>query len=161
MDSSPIHSLQIQPLMKIEIINGPNLNLLGQRDPEIYGSTTLEDVIGMLRKKLPGTDIEHFQSNGEGEIIDRLQEIRLDKEICGIIINPGAYAHYSYAIADALRDLKGIKPVVEVHISNIHAREEFRSHSVTAACVNAVIAGAGINGYLLAARHLLSLNQNQ
>ena len=132
--------------MNIAIINGPNLNLLGERDPEIYGSETLQDIITMLRKEMPDVKFSNFQSNYEGEIIDRIQAIRKDGSINGIVINPGAYAHYSYAIADALRDIQGKKPVVEVHISNIHSREEFRRHSVTAACVDAVIAGAGTRG---------------
>lgn len=138
----------------IAIINGPNLNLLGERNPEIYGSETLQDILAMLRREMPDVNFSNFQSNFEGEIIDRIQAIRKDSSILGIVINPGAYAHYSYAIADALRDIKGIKPVVEVHISNIHAREEFRSHSVTAACVDAVVAGAGTRGYYLAAMHV-------
>lgn len=145
--------------MNIAIINGPNLNLLGERDPGIYGSETLKDVIDMLRREMPDVNFSHFQSNYEGEIIDRIQAIRKDPTIAGIVINPGAYAHYSYAIADALRDIKGRKTVVEVHISNIHAREEFRSHSVTAACVEAVIAGAGTRGYLLAAQHVKYLSE--
>ncbi|MDE6027225.1 MAG: 3-dehydroquinate dehydratase [Muribaculaceae bacterium] len=143
--------------MNIAIINGPNLNLLGDRDPKIYGSDTLQSVIAMLRREMPDVKFSNFQSNYEGEIIDRIQAIRKDPNTDGIVINPGAYAHYSYAIADALRDIKGIKPVVEVHISNIHAREEFRSHSVTAACVDAVIAGAGTRGYLLGALHVKHL----
>ncbi|MBD5237623.1 MAG: 3-dehydroquinate dehydratase [Bacteroidales bacterium] len=146
--------------MKIAVINGPNLNMLGLRDKNIYGSETLDDVINMLRAKMPDLEIDAFQSNGEGEIIDRIQAIRYEKDTIGIIINPGAYAHYSYAIADALRDIKGVKPTVEVHISNIHAREEFRSHSVTAGCVDAVVAGAGTHGYLLAALQVIYLHNN-
>ena len=144
--------------MTIAIINGPNLNLLGKRDPEIYGSETLNDIMDNLHEEFPEHKFIHFQSNHEGEIIDFLQSMRYDDTVKGIVINPGAYAHYSYAIADALRDLKGLKPAVEVHISNIHAREEFRHTSVTAPCVDAVIAGAGINGYMLATAHLIRLN---
>lgn len=147
--------------MEIAVINGPNLNLLGQRDRAVYGNETLEDVINLLRFSFPEIEIKDFQSNSEGEIIDFIQAILNDAGIRGLIINPGAYAHYSYAIADALRDLKGCKPAVEVHISNIHAREEFRSRSVTAPCVDAVIAGAGIYGYILAAQHLLHLTSNK
>ncbi|MDE6682701.1 MAG: 3-dehydroquinate dehydratase [Muribaculaceae bacterium] len=147
--------------MTIAIINGPNLNLLGERNPEIYGSETLQDILDMLRREMPEVSFIHFQSNHEGEIIDRIQAIRKDNSINGIVINPGAYAHYSYAIADALRDIKGRKPVVEVHISNIHAREEFRSHSVTAACVDAVVAGAGTRGYLLGSMHVKHLAEAQ
>lgn len=143
--------------MNIAVINGPNLNLLGERDPKIYGTETLDDIMKMLCENLPKIEFTHFQSNHEGEIIDHIQAIRRNPSVDGIVINPGAYAHYSYAIADALRDIKGIKPVVEVHISNIHSREEFRSHSVTAACVDAVVAGAGTRGYLLGAMHVAYL----
>lgn len=140
--------------MTIAIINGPNLNLLGQRDPHLYGVQTLKDVMAMVQESMPDVYFTNFQSNYEGEIIDHIQSIRENPKIDGIVINPGAFAHYSYAIADALRDIKGIKPVVEVHISNIHAREKFRHNSVTAACVDAVIAGAGTKGYYLAALHV-------
>lgn len=140
--------------MTIAIVNGPNLNMLGRRDQNIYGSFTLSDIMNMLRLKMPGINFIHFQSNQEGDIIDFIQKVATDPSVDGMVINPGAYAHYSYAIADALRDLQG-KPVVEVHISNIHAREEFRQHSVTAPCVNAVIAGAGENGYLLAVHQII------
>lgn len=143
--------------MIIAIINGPNLNLLGQRDRSIYGTDSLKDIIKMLKEEIPDVNFFNFQSNHEGEIIDQIQAIRENNNIDGIVINPGAYAHYSYAIADALRDIKGIKPVVEVHISNIHAREGFRHTSVTAGCVDAVIAGAGIRGYYLAALHVKHL----
>jgi len=141
--------------MTISIINGPNLNLLGQRNPAIYGTETLNDILSMLRREMPQYRFINFQSNFEGEIIDHIQSARKDDQIIGIVINPGAFAHYSYAIADAIADLN--KPLVEVHISNIHAREEFRRHSVTAACANAVIAGAGTRGYLLAAMHVAHL----
>ena len=141
--------------MTISIINGPNLNLLGQRNPAIYGNETLQNIIDMLRSNMPGYRFINFQSNFEGEIIDYIQNARKDDQIIGIVINPGAFAHYSYAIADAIADFN--KPIVEVHISNIHAREEFRRHSVTASQVNAVIAGAGTRGYLLAARHVAYL----
>ena len=143
--------------MTIAVINGPNLNMLGKRDPEVYGTETLSDIMKMLRREMPEISFLNHQTNHEGEIIDLLQSLGHDDSVTGIIINPGAYAHYSYAIADALRDLKPKKAIVEVHISNIHAREEFRQHSVTAPCVNAVIAGAGIRGYLLAALHLKHL----
>ena len=139
----------------LQIINGPNLNMLGQRDPEIYGRLSLDDIIGALRQEFPDERIEAFQSNCEGEIIDCIQRAGHESECRGIVINPGAYAHYSYAIADALRDCA--RPAVEVHISNIHAREEFRSRSVTAAACRGVISGLGADVYRLAASYLLSL----
>lgn len=140
--------------MTISIINGPNLNRLGKRNPEFYGSETFEETLEAIRNKFKGIDIRYFQSNSEGEIIDIIQRENLDNSVAGIIINPGAYAHYSYAIADAIEDSD--KPVVEVHISNIHAREEFRAKSVTARAASAVIAGCGRMGYSLAIEYLVS-----
>lgn len=140
--------------MTILVINGPNLNLLGERDPEIYGSRSLKDLALLLTKNHPGVNFRYFQSNSEGEIIDAIQETRKDPELTGIIINPGAYAHYSYAIADAIRDAKCT--VAEVHISNIHAREDFRARSVTAAAADFIISGAGLEGYSLAAKYMES-----
>ena len=140
--------------MAILIINGPNLNLLGKRDPEIYGAETFDDTLSRLRGQFPQEEILFFQSNSEGEIIDAIQSVRTNPEIYGIVINPGAYAHYSYAIADAIAD--SAVPVVEVHISNIHAREEFRSKSVTAASADAIISGCGREGYSLAIHYLMS-----
>ena len=144
--------------MTIAIINGPNLNMLGKRDSSHYGSSTLADIIWMLRSFNFDMKFIPFQSNHEGELIDFIQSAGNDPSIDGIVINPGAYAHYSYAIADALRDVRD-KPIVEVHLSNIHAREEFRQHSVTAACVNAVIAGAREQGYMLAVNYIRHLNE--
>ena len=143
--------------MKIAILNGTNLNLLGSRDKAVYGSRTLRDIIEMVRAELPEIEIEDYQSNHEGAMIDYIQSVGQDDTIKALVINPGAFAHYSYAIADALRDLRPRKPIVEVHLSNIHAREEFRQHSVTAACVDAVIAGAGARSYLLGALHAIYL----
>ncbi len=140
--------------MTISIINGPNLNRLGKRNPEFYGSETFEETLEAIRNRFKGIDIRYFQSNSEGEIIDIIQRENLDNSVAGIIINPGAYAHYSYAIADAIEDSD--KPVVEVHISNIHAREEFRAKSVTARAASAVIAGCGRMGYSLAIEYLVS-----
>lgn len=140
--------------MPISIINGPNLNNLGKRDPVIYGSQTFEETLSDLRASFPAEKIHYFQSNSEGEIIDRILQANMDPEITGIVLNPGAYAHYSYAIADAVADSH--IPVVEVHISNIHAREEFRAKSVTARHADAVITGCGRKGYLLAIQYLLS-----
>ena len=136
------------------IINGPNLNLLGKRQPEIYGHTTLEECLRQLRSEFPDTTITDFQSNSEGEIIDKLHSLGYETPECrGIVINPGAYAHYSYAIADAIASIN--IPVVEVHISNIHARDEFRHRSVTAPCCKAMLCGFGTRGYSMAVRYLL------
>ena len=130
--------------MKILIVNGPNLNLLGTREPEIYGTVSMADFLENLKKKFPEDEILFFQSNVEGEIINILQEDDYE----ALIINPAAYTHYSYAIADCLRNIQ--KPKIEVHISNIYAREEFRQKSVTAAHCNGVISGFGLDGYRLA-----------
>lgn len=142
--------------MTVSIINGPNLNRLGKRNPELYGSETFEETLEAIRERFPKIDIRYFQSNSEGEIIDIIQRESLDNSVAGIILNPGAYAHYSYAIADAIEDSD--KPVVEVHISNIHAREEFRAKSVTARAASGVIAGCGRKGYSLAVEYLSSNN---
>ena len=130
--------------MKILIVNGPNLNLLGTREPEIYGTVSMADFLENLKEKFPKDEILFFQSNVEGEIINRLQEDDYE----ALIINPAAYTHYSYAIADCLRNIQ--KPKIEVHISNIYAREEFRQKSITAAHCNGVISGFGLDGYRLA-----------
>lgn len=143
--------------MNIAIINGPNLNLLGRRNPEIYGAETFDDTLDALQGEFPDVSFEYFQSNSEGEIIDILHAYGFDGETSGIIINPGAYAHYSLAIADAIEAIE--TPVVEVHISNIHAREEFRHNSVTARAADAVIAGCGRRGYALAASYLKELTK--
>lgn len=139
----------------ILILNGPNLNLLGQRQPEIYGSETLEDVgarLADLAEEL-GLAIKALQSNHEGQLIDWIQEAR--KTAAGIIINPGAYSHTSVALLDALNAYDG--PVIEVHISNIHKREAFRHHSYVSARADGVIAGCGTDGYLLALRRIGTL----
>lgn len=136
----------------VYVLNGPNLNLLGQRQPEIYGSTTLSDVENAcieLGTQL-GIEIEFFQSNHEGVIVDTIHEARQNAD--AIIINPGALTHTSVAILDALNTFDA--PVIEVHISNIHKRESFRHHSYVSLRAEAVIAGCGTNGYLLALRHL-------
>lgn len=138
----------------IAIINGPNLNLLGKRQPEIYGTETFEHVLKELREKFPLCAIEYFQSNSEGEIIDKLHQLGYESHECkGIIINPGAYSHYSYAIADAIAAIN--VPVVEVHISNIMSREDFRHRSVTAKNCRGIISGLGTEGYALALHYLL------
>ncbi|MGV4414438.1 type II 3-dehydroquinate dehydratase [Chryseobacterium sp. T1] len=134
--------------MKILIVNGPNLNLLGTREPEIYGTQSMENYLEKLKASFLNDEILYYQSNIEGELINRLQEDNFE----AVIINPGAYTHYSYAIADCLKNIN--KPKIEVHISNIYQREEFRKKSVTAESCNAVISGFGMKGYELA---LLSL----
>lgn len=139
----------------IAIINGANLNLIGRREPEIYGDVSFETFIPRLRELYPNTPIKYFQSNSEGKIIDLLQNLGYETEGCtGIVINPGAYAHYSYSIADAIRSIP--VPVVEVHISNIEAREDFRRKSVTAAACKAMLCGFGLEGYRLAVDFLIS-----
>ncbi|MCL2108337.1 MAG: type II 3-dehydroquinate dehydratase [Oscillospiraceae bacterium] len=134
--------------MKIYVINGANLNLLGVREPEIYGSETLADINAAIAEKCKtlGINCEFFQSNHEGAIIDKLHEAW--EKADGVIINPGAFTHYSYAIRDAISTLA--IPVIEVHISNIHAREEFRHKSVLSAVCEGVLCGFGSMGYLMA-----------
>ncbi len=134
---------------KILLLNGPNLNLLGERQPEIYGYTTLADIINQVtgRAQAAGYEIEAYQSNHEGALIDFIQARR--KDVCGIIINPGALTHYSIALRDCLAALDGI-PVVEVHLSNVYAREEFRHHSMIAPIALGQITGFGPLGYRLA-----------
>ncbi len=139
----------------IYILNGPNLNLLGLRQPEIYGAQTLEDValaLADLADEL-GLSIRHLQSNHEGQLVDWIHEAR--GAAAGIVINPGAYSHTSVAILDALNAYDG--PVIEVHISNIHKREAFRHHSFVSARADGVIAGCGTEGYLLALRRIKTL----
>ena len=141
--------------MKILVINGPNLNFLGIREKGIYGNQDYNYLLNLLKEKAEKekVEIKVFQSNHEGEIIDRIQKAYYD-QMDGIIINPGAYTHYSYAIRDALASLD--IPKVEVHISNIHKREEFRHTSVTAPVCTGQIAGLGLHGYLLAVDYLLN-----
>ncbi len=136
--------------MKILIVNGANLNLLGKREPEIYGSTTMEDYLAQLKDEFPQHEILYFQSNVEGELINRLQSEDFD----ALVINAGAFTHYSYAIADCLKNIS--KPKVEVHISNIYQREEFRQKSVTAAYIDALLSGFGLRGYSLAVEYLVA-----
>lgn len=140
--------------MKIIIINGPNLNLLGVREPEIYGSMSMADCIGMLRRRFADVEIEYFQSNHEGAIIDRLHQVGFDSDYIGIVLNAGAYTHTSLAIADAIAAIK--VPVVEVHISNVHAREEIRHRSLISSVCRGVIAGFGLDSYRLAIHALLA-----
>ena len=140
---------------RILILNGPNLNLLGRRQPEIYGAETLEDVIAACATLAAeiGLSLDHDQSNHEGVLVDRIHDARDAAD--GIIINPGAYSHTSVAILDALNAFDG--PVMEVHISNIHRREAFRHHSYVSHRADGVIAGCGTDGYLLALRRLAKI----
>jgi 3-dehydroquinate dehydratase II len=138
--------------MKIAIINGPNLNLLGKREPGIYGSTSFEDFYATLSKKYPQVEFHYYQSNVEGELINELQRVGFDYD--GIIMNPGGYTHTSVAIGDCIAAIKA--PVVEVHISNVHAREEFRKLSHVSGKSAGSIIGLGLKGYELAVEYLLS-----
>lgn len=137
--------------MKIAIINGPNLNLLGTREPGIYGSETFEQFFTALQKKYPAVSFSYFQSNVEGELINELQRVGFDYD--GIIMNPGGYTHTSVAIGDAIAAIK--TPVIEVHISNVHAREDFRKISHVSAKSRGTIAGLGMKGYELALQYFL------
>ena len=132
--------------MTIQIINGPNLNLLGVREPNVYGSTSFDDFLPRLRACFPDVQIDYFQSNIEGELIDKIHEAGFTAD--GIVLNAGAYAHTSIALHDAIRAVTA--PVVEVHISNVYAREAFRHHSSLAAACWGVIAGFGLDSYRLA-----------
>ncbi|TWI98053.1 3-dehydroquinate dehydratase [Mucilaginibacter frigoritolerans] len=132
--------------MKIQIINGPNLNLLGVREKSIYGNTNFETYLEELKKRFADIEISYYQSNVEGEIINKLHEIGFSYD--GIVINAGAYTHTSIAIADAIAAIN--TPVIEVHISNVYKREEFRHSSMLAACCKGVIAGFGMDSYRLA-----------
>lgn len=131
--------------MKIQIINGPNLNLLGVREKSIYGDSSFETYLVELRKRYPEIEIDYYQSNVEGEIINKLHEIGFSYD--GVVLNAGAYTHTSVAIADAIAGVK--TPVIEVHISNVYKREEFRHHSMLAASCKGVIAGFGMDSYRL------------
>lgn len=132
--------------MTIQIINGPNLNLLGVREPDVYGSTSFDDFLPRLRACFPDVQIDYFQSNIEGELIDKLQAVGFQCD--GIVLNAAAYTHTSIALADCIRAISA--PVVEVHISNVHQREDFRHQSLIAAACRGVICGFGLDGYRLA-----------
>ena len=137
--------------MKILILNGPNLNLLGKREPEIYGNSTFEEYFNTLKTNFTTMELHYFQSNIEGELIDKLHEVGFSFD--GIVLNAGAYTHTSVAIGDAI---KGIEtPVIEVHISNVHSREDFRHISFIAPNAKGVIAGFGLKSYDLALKSFL------
>jgi 3-dehydroquinate dehydratase II len=138
--------------MRIAIINGPNLNLLGMREPEVYGSQTFGQYYEELQKKYPAVTFSYFQSNVEGELINELQRAGFSSD--GILLNPGGYTHTSVAIGDAIAAIKA--PVIEVHISNVHAREEFRRLSHVSAKAKGTIAGLGLKGYELALQFFVS-----
>lgn len=145
-------------MVSLLVVNGPNLNLLGTREPGVYGSETLADLVEKVEKVAAEIDveIEHIQSNYEGDLIEAIQAARGKHQ--GIVINAGAFTHYSYAIRDALSSVK--LPTIEVHISNIHAREEFRHHSVIASVTVGQIVGLGSDGYEWAVRSLARRIQN-
>ena len=137
--------------MKIHIINGPNLNLVGKREPEVYGNRSLDQYLQKLADQFPQHEIDVYQSNIEGEIVDRLQAVGFDD--CGIVLNAGGYTHTSVAIADAVAAITA--PVIEVHISNIYSREPFRHKSLLSPVCKGVIAGFGLDSYRLALTALL------
>lgn len=139
--------------MKILILNGPNLNLLGVREPGIYGNSSFEDYLPVLRQRFPAVDIEYAQSNIEGELINRMQEVGFSYD--GIVLNAGAYTHTSIALQDCIRSLKC--PVIEVHISNVHKREPFRRHSYLSCVCRGVICGFGLDSYRLAVEALTAM----
>ena len=137
--------------MKIQIINGPNINLLGKREPSIYGARSFEDYLAELKERFPQVKMDYYQSNVEGEMINKIHEVGFDYD--GIVLNAGAYTHTSIALQDAIRAVSA--PTIEVHISNVHQREEFRHRSmISCACVG-VICGFGLDSYRLAIEALL------
>lgn len=138
--------------MKILILNGPNLNLLGVREPGIYGSDSFDTYLPELQQRFPDVEISYFQSNVEGEMINKMQEVGFSYD--GIVLNAGAYTHTSVALQDCIRSLKC--PVIEVHISNVHQREEFRHHSYISCVCKGVICGFGLDSYRLAVDALLN-----
>lgn len=145
---------------KLLVINGPNINFLGIREKGIYGSKNYDTLVAMINDKAKelGVEVEVFQSNSEGGIIDRIQKAYYEN-IDGIVINPGAYTHYSIAIRDALGSVENI-PKIEVHISNVHKREEFRHTSVTVPVCNGQVVGLGLKGYMYAMEAVLDISRN-
>ena len=138
-------------MKRILILNGPNLNLLGRREPDVYGSQTFEGYFDTLVSRFPEIDLEYYQSNHEGAILDKLHEVGFSYD--GIVLNAGAYTHTSVAIADAISAIT--TPVIEVHISNVHAREAFRHHSYISPKAAGIMVGFGLKGYELALRSFL------
>lgn len=138
-------------MKRIEIINGPNLNLTGRREPEIYGSTSMEQCIDGLRSRFPDVEIGYFQSNVEGELINRLHQVGFSAD--GIVINAGGYSHTSVALHDAITSIPA--PAIEVHLSNIFAHEDYRHHSLLTSACRGMICGLGMDGYALAIQNLL------
>ncbi len=141
--------------MKIAIINGPNLNLLGKREPSVYGNQSFDEYLNELRSRHPQIEIRYYQSNVEGELINEIQ--RQGFEVDGIIFNPGGYTHTSVALRDAVSAVPA--PVIEVHISNVHAREDFRQVSFISGVAKGTIAGLGLQGYELALLHFAGANK--
>lgn len=141
--------------MKIQIINGPNLNLLGIREPNIYGKETFADFLERVKRDFPDVELSYFQTNVEGEIINKIQEVGFSYD--GIILNAGGYTHTSVAIRDAVKAVN--TPVIEVHITNTHSREEFRKHSMLSPVCHGVIAGFGLHSYSLAIEALRLINR--
>jgi len=139
--------------MRIEIVNGPNLNLLGMREPGIYGSESMDSCLTRLRQSYPQVEIGYFQSNSEGALIDHLQQVGFEAD--GIVLNAGAYTHTSVALHDCIRSLRS--PVVEVHISNVHRREEFRHHSMISSACHGIVCGFGMDSYRLAVEAIIAL----
>jgi 3-dehydroquinate dehydratase-2 len=137
--------------MRIQIINGPNLNLLGVREPEIYGKKGFEEFLHVLQNSYPDVCIDYYQSNVEGELINKIHEVGFDLD--GIVLNAGAYTHYSLALLDAIKSVN--TPVIEVHISNVHQREEYRHRSVISSACKGVICGFGLDSYRLAIEALI------
>jgi 3-dehydroquinate dehydratase-2 len=137
--------------LKIQIINGPNLNLLGKREPEVYGSTSFEEYFEELKKQFPQIKLHYFQSNVEGELINKIHEVGFDFD--AILLNAGGYTHTSVAISDAIAGVTA--PVLEVHISNIYKREEFRHKSIISQACVGMISGLGLKGYELGIRYFL------
>ena len=143
--------------MRIQIINGPNINLLGKREPSIYGAVSFEDYLQTLKARYPEVEISYYQSNVEGEMINKIHEVGFEYD--GIILNAGAYTHTSIALQDALRAVT--TPAIEVHISNVHQREEFRHKSLIARACRGVICGCGLDSYRLALEAFLASDRHE
>ncbi len=144
-------------MMKLQIINGPNINLLGKREPSIYGEESFESYLSRLKKLYPAIELDYFQSNIEGEMINKIHEVGFSYD--GIILNAGAYTHTSIALQDAIRAITA--PVIEVHISNVHTREEFRHKSMISCACLGVICGFGLDSYRLGIEALLQKQKQQ